>query len=233
MAMATLDYTLAAPHSDSRADYSEAAIKECLRRLGLKARDPVADIGAGTGKLTAMLGRAGLHVQAIEPCAAMRELGLDKTCGMPVEWHDGTAEALPLADCSVDTLFFGSCWNEVDQERALQEAQRAGRSLCVLYNIRDTSDPLQAELHAIVRTEIPSYAPPPTAPSTSPLLTDIEKIEDEFLQIFDRDTFLDAWRSSPALHGNDRLIARLADALDDLDEIEVPYTTVAWIARFR
>lgn len=235
MSPGTLDYTLAAPCYDSRADYSEAALQECLQRLGLKRHDPVADIGAGTGKLTAILGRAGLRVQALEPCAAMRDHGHDKTCGMAVEWHEGVAEALPFEDASLSTVFFGSCWRQVDQRRALQEAHRAAKSICCVFNIRDKEDPLQAELQAIVRSEFSDYGPPPSTPSDSPLLTGIERIEEEFLQIFDRDTFLDAWRSWPVLHDErgEKVMERLSEALEDYDEIEVPYTTVAWIARFR
>lgn len=226
MAIATLDYTIAAPHYHSRADYSEAAIGRAMELLGLKTRDAVADVGAGTGKLTAMLGRCGLRVEAVEPCAAMRERGLDATCGMPVEWHEARAETLPFEDQSLRAVFYGACWHEVDQELALAEAERVADGICCLYNIRDTNDPLQAELAAIIRSEVPGYGPP-----SEPCLAGAERIEEEFCQIVDRETYLDAYRSWPGLPSG--MIDRLAEALDDLEEVEVPYTTVAWISRFR
>lgn len=234
MATATLDYTLAAPYYDSRADYSEAALQRCFQLLGLQRGDKVCDVGAGTGKLTVQLGRAGLHVQALEPCQAMRERGVEHTSGMAVEWRDGMAEALPFDDGSFSTAFYGKCWHLVDQERALAEARRVAGSICCVHNTRDKSDPLQAELQAIVRSEFPDYRSPQVAPHDSPLVTACEEVRDEFCELVECDTFLDAWRSWPYLQGErgERVLTLIQNVLDDMEEVEVPYTTVAWTARF-
>jgi 16S rRNA A1518/A1519 N6-dimethyltransferase RsmA/KsgA/DIM1 with predicted DNA glycosylase/AP lyase activity len=62
------DYANRAATYDARADYSRAALDK------LKPWETVADIGAGTGKLTAPLLDRSLTVIAIEPNDAMREL---------------------------------------------------------------------------------------------------------------------------------------------------------------
>ena len=49
------DYTTLARHYDLRADYSKILIKKILKKIKCKENYPVADIGAGTGKLTKLL----------------------------------------------------------------------------------------------------------------------------------------------------------------------------------
>src|SRR5580693_9952897 len=62
----------------------------------------VADVGAGTGKLTRQLRERGLDVIAVEPSAGMREQLRRAVAGVPV--LGGTAERIPLADDSVDVV---------------------------------------------------------------------------------------------------------------------------------
>jgi len=60
----------------------------------------VADPGAGTGKFTRSLLQTGARVIAIEPVASMRAELAAHAAGATA--LDGTAQALPLADESVD-----------------------------------------------------------------------------------------------------------------------------------
>ena len=59
----------------------------------------LADIGAGTGNYSNALADVGFHVSAVEPSAAMRAQAEARS---GVVWLEGTAEALPLPDNSVD-----------------------------------------------------------------------------------------------------------------------------------
>ena len=69
------DYTALAHHYDLRADYSKLLIKKILKKNNCKKNYPVADIGAGTGKLTKLLSENNLIVSAIEPNKNMRFYG--------------------------------------------------------------------------------------------------------------------------------------------------------------
>lgn len=112
----------------------------------------VADVGAGTGKLTAALVRAGRDVVAVEPDGGMiaaleREVPAARAL-------QGTGEALPLADASVDAVTYGQAWHWVDVATASAEAARVlrpGGVLGLVWNIRDTSVDWVEELGATIR----------------------------------------------------------------------------------
>ena len=72
----TWDYSEHASHYDKRADYSSEAIGELLRATGCTPTTPVAEVGAGTGKLTKELLKHGLTVRSVEPNDAMRAIGI-------------------------------------------------------------------------------------------------------------------------------------------------------------
>ena len=89
-----------------RPSYPRQAIDTIL--AGEKASEiTIADVGAGTGKLTAELLERGAKVIAVEPAQAMREqlvklLGHDQN----VQVVDAAAEATGLPDASVDRAVF-------------------------------------------------------------------------------------------------------------------------------
>ena len=118
------DYTEHASHYDKRADYCRDAIKDLLAAIGCVPSKPVADIGAGTGKLTKELLKQGLEVRSVEPNEAMRTIGVQNTKGKSVTWSVGTGEATGLPTSGVYAVFFGSSFNVVDQSLALSEASR-------------------------------------------------------------------------------------------------------------
>lgn len=119
----------------------------------------VLDLGAGTGKLTsALLGRTGLRVTAVDPDPGMlRELRL-RIPG--ADAREGSAEAVPLPDGSVDAVVVGQAWHWFDPERALPEVARVlrpGGVLAALWNGDDVSVEWVAGLHDV--TPDPSMPP--------------------------------------------------------------------------
>src|SRR5437764_4525363 len=113
----------------------------------------VADIGAGTGKLTRQRGEGGLDMIAVEPSAGMREELRRAAPGVPVV--AGTAEQIPLADGAVDLVIVAQAWHWVDPERAVPEVARVlapGGRLALLWNIRDERTDWVAELTRIIHT---------------------------------------------------------------------------------
>jgi ubiquinone/menaquinone biosynthesis C-methylase UbiE len=118
------DYTQHASHYDKRADYSPEAIAALLQATACAPSKPVAEVGAGTGKLTKELLRHGLTVSAVEPNEAMRTIGIHNTRGKAVTWSVGTGEATGLPDGRSHAVFFGSSFNVVGQSQALREVAR-------------------------------------------------------------------------------------------------------------
>src|SRR5580658_304884 len=155
------DYTEHASHYDKRADYSYDAIKELVSATGCVPQKPVAEVGAGTGKLTKELLKHGLTVKSVEPNDAMREIGIKNTRGKTVTWSVGTGEATGLLTRSAQAVFFGSSFNVVDQRAALAEVARIlmprGWFAC-MWNHRNLDDPIQQKIESIIKAHIPAYS---------------------------------------------------------------------------
>jgi predicted RNA methylase len=68
------------------------------------------DLAAGTGLFSrALVGHGVPRVIAVEPDPKMRAVLSERT--PDVEALDGTAEAIPLPDSSVDAVFASSAWH--------------------------------------------------------------------------------------------------------------------------
>ena len=109
----------AAAYARHSPDYAPAAVRWALEGApGLR----VLDLGAGTGKLTAVLAGLGAEVVAVEPDLAMlAELrrGLPAVRALP-----GSAEAIPLPDASVDAVLAGNALHWFDMDLAGPEIAR-------------------------------------------------------------------------------------------------------------
>ena len=236
------DYTEHASHYDKRADYSGAAIDELLEALGCTPAVPVADVGAGTGKLTKELLKRGLVVRSVEPNDAMRAVGIRNTTGGSVEWSRGTGEHTGLAARSVQAVFFGSSFNVVNQSLALTEAARLllpGGWFACMWNHRDLSDPIQRQIESIIKSSIPAYSygarreDPTASINASGLFSAVRTIAGNFSWDMPRDDIIEAWRSHATLRrqvGSDLEFQRIIDAIAQYlrtlpQSIAVPYTT--------
>jgi ubiquinone/menaquinone biosynthesis C-methylase UbiE len=136
-------------YSLHRPGYPKAAIDALLRGLGPEDALVVADIGAGTGISANLLAQRVANVVAIEPDAAMRERAESR---INVQWEAGTAEALPLADKSVDVAAAFQAYHWFDPGRAFREFARvARRRVALLQYERDETHPFSAAYAAIVR----------------------------------------------------------------------------------
>ena len=139
-------------------DEAVAALVDAARRArGVEAsgRDDAlraADIGAGTGKMSELLARGGLLVDAVEPSEAMRAQA------SPIEgvtWHDGVAEETGLPNDVYDIVVFAQSWHWMDPERAGLEAARIlapGGVLAIVWNQMAVSIPWVYRLTRIMRS---------------------------------------------------------------------------------
>jgi ubiquinone/menaquinone biosynthesis C-methylase UbiE len=121
-----------------RPSYPSEAIDAIL--AGLKSSLTVADVGAGTGISSRLLGDRGLRVVAIEPNQAMREAADPHP---NVNYREGTAEQTGLPDQSVDLITCFQAFHWFEPESTLKEFHRvlkpSGR-VALIWNTRDRSD---------------------------------------------------------------------------------------------
>ena len=116
--------------------------EEMLDLLPLPSAATVVDLGAGTGKLTRTLARRYARVIAVEPLPAMRGILERELPG--VESHEGSAEAIPLRDASVDGVFCGQSahWFAADEAVAeIARVLRPGGVLVSAWNQPDSDRP--------------------------------------------------------------------------------------------
>jgi ubiquinone/menaquinone biosynthesis C-methylase UbiE len=242
------DYTPHASHYDMRADYSAAAITELLQTIGCTPSRSVAEIGAGTGKLTKELLKRGLTVSAVEPNEAMRTIGIQNTQGKSAAWSVGTGEATGLPGASAYAVFFGSSFNVVDQRLALIEVARIllpnGWFAC-MWNHRDLGDAVQQHIEAIIKAHIPGYSygsrreDPTGVIDASRRFSAVRSIEGRFVWAMPRADIIEAWKSHATLQrqaGSDarfnRIIGEIASHLDGWPAtIDVPYATRIYFAQ--
>jgi SAM-dependent methyltransferase len=133
-----------------RPSYPVEAIRWALAPLG-PGHHHVADVGAGTGILTRVLGSMGHEVVAIEPDPHMRDQLSAATPG--VEVLDGPAEAIPLPDGLLDAAVAGQAYHWFDGEvahRELARVIRPGGVFAAVRNERDTAVPWLAAYSRIV-----------------------------------------------------------------------------------
>jgi MOSC domain-containing protein YiiM/SAM-dependent methyltransferase len=143
-----------------RPGYPPEAVEATASFLDLRAGRSVLDLAAGTGKMTRSLVPSGARVVAVEPVAGMRArlegLGLD------VEVLDGTAEAIPLANGSIEGAVVAQAFHWFDAVRALSELHRVlvpdGR-LVLAWNRRDESVPWVRALGELIETTTGGEAP--------------------------------------------------------------------------
>jgi len=108
-----------------RPGYPPEAVAIAARELELSPGDRVADLGAGTGKLTATLMGAGLDVVAVEPLDGMRAR-LSATFP-DIEAVAATAEELPFGDGSLAAVFSADAFHWFDADATAAELHRVLR----------------------------------------------------------------------------------------------------------
>lgn len=240
--MLNWDYTDRARTYDKRADYSPQALLDLLSSLRLTTGDYVADIGAGTGKLTRPLLGAGLKVRAVEPNERMRQIGIENTKPWRnIEWFNGTAENTTLKSSTVAASFFGSSFNVVEPLLALQESRRIcrkGGSVAVMWNHRDITDSLQARIEEFIRRNLPSFdygsrrRDPTQILIDSGFLKRVDFIEESFNVVMSKKDLIEAWESHHTLAIQAaQQFREIIDGIAELihvDQVVVPYTTRIW-----
>lgn len=239
------DYSALAAFYDKRADYSSEAIQAMLLAINLPQGSVIADVGAGTGKLSVPLLRHGFRLIAVEPNDDMRFYGQKNTQGKSIEWREGTGEETSLDKNSVYAFLMGSSFNVVDKVKCLKEAARVlkdGGWFGCMWNHRDLDDPLQKSIETIITSYIANYSygsrreDPTEHILQSNLFAAPHFISDRFYAEIKKEDFIDGWRSHATLQRQagdnfDAIIGDIIGLLDGQNVLNVPYSTNIWVSR--
>ena len=239
------DYTQRAATYDKRANYSDNAINDLLVSLKVSQNDIIADIGAGTGKLSVPLLEKGFKLICIEPNSNMRNIGIENTKKYNVEWIEGTGEKTTLRDKSVDHVFFGSSFNVLNQSKALIETNRILKnngSFACMWNHRDLQDPTQKKIENIIKSFIVNYdygkrrQNPKVLINESCLFKKVHNIERNFSVVMDTIDIIEAWESHETLSRQakddfEKIIIEIKDLLKKNKSYSIPYTTKIWYSK--
>lgn len=139
--------TEAAAYERARPSYPPDAVAWIVDALDVSPGRAVADVAAGTGKLTRLLEPTGAWIVAVEPVEGMRV----RLPSVPIA--AATAERLPFADRSLDAITVAQAFHWFDAAAALEELHRVlrpGGRLALVWNARDRSVPWVDELWSIM-----------------------------------------------------------------------------------
>lgn len=245
------DFTLLAESYKNRTGYSEVVLQVILayieKKLG-RSCEKVADVGAGTGKLTENLSNIGLNGYAVEPNDAMRSAGMEIFEGnTQFIWSKGTAEATMLPDNSVDWVLMGSSFHWTDDKKALKEFYRIlkpGGFFTAIWNPRDIEkSQLHMEIENMIKEIVPNLKRVSSGSRAN--MHDLEEkllATGEFKELFllegshdavmTKERYMGAWRSVNDIQAQagperfEEIMKRIEQKVGD--EIVVPYLSRAF-----
>ncbi len=233
----------AAAYERGRPAYEAEFARALARSMRLTTSAPVLELGAGTGQLSRALLSAGLDVTAIEPLEAMREL-LARAIGAE-RARCGVAEAIPLADSSVQAVFAADSFHWFDESRAMPEIRRvlsAGGGVAIARTAPVLNVPWAHELQEIFvseRGEHPAFADraPAAALEEDPAFGPVREITGTSIRTTDREGIigylasvswiatLEAPRRRDLLAAVEELLAR-----NGVGEVRQEFEHRAWVA---
>ena len=231
-----------------RPSYPADSVAWLVDGLGVGPGRDVVDLAAGTGKFTRLLVPTGANLIAVEPSAAMRAEFAAAVPGVAV--LDGTAEALPFGDATVDAVTAAQAFHWFDVAAATTELARVirpGGGFGMIWNERDVRVGWVVELNAIfgwerrelygVPRNIERDWPAEFAGATHPRFARLERHESTYLQRLDADTLVQrvlstSYIASAERAEQDRVEAAVRELVAGFPaEFDLPYVTVAYRTR--
>ena len=238
----------AAAYQRARPTYPQAILDALIDEAGLRPGDPVADFGAGTGIMTALLVQRGFSVSAIEPNAAMRDRSAELD---GVRWFTSTFEESGLESASQRWAIAAQAFHWADPQRALPELRRILQPeslFTIVWNNRANRDSeVLGWTEAAIRRLVPEFDEAYRNRDWADVLEstgDFEftkQLTVRHVITMSRERYLDLWNSHNRLNhiaGKirfDRFLSELKTYLieNDCYQIDVPYDCEAWSARSR
>ncbi len=222
---------------------------ELLRKSSEKSKIKVADMGAGTGNLSIMLAERGCEVVAVEPNDAMREIGIERTQNMNIQWVRAVSNNSTLDSNSFDWVTFGSSFDVIDRNEAMEEAHRLlrinGYFTCI-WNHRDLNDPIQKVAEDTIIEFVPNYTrgtrredQRPVIEKRKDLFDNIIYTEEDFYFHQSIENYINAWRSVKNRYWDvdtkegAELSMKIMNSIQERlpKEFDIKYTTRTWSAK--
>ena len=248
------DFTALAKNYINRTGYSMDVIDMLAKYTGVAGTNKrVADVGAGTGKLTENLAEYGIKpLVAVEPNDAMRREGVRYTERFGVEWRKGSGEETGLDDSSCQWLLMASSFHWVDPVKGLAEFSRVlepGGYFTALWNPRDLVD---SEIHKRIEKRIYDIVPDikRVSSGSSKYTQDIRStltstghfknvvFSEGYHEVeMTQERYLNAWRSVNDIQVQagperwEKILDAIASEIEAMPVIVVPYKTRAWTAQ--
>ncbi|WP_026664780.1 class I SAM-dependent methyltransferase [Butyrivibrio sp. FC2001] len=247
------DFTELAKYYVDRPGYSKELLRYVSNRVMVEFGDDivVADVGAGTGKLTSNLYEIGMRGYAVEPNDAMRNEGIKIFSKIPeFLWKKGAAEATGLDEHSVNWLLMGSSFHWADATKASIEFKRvlkANGYFTAIWNPRDVQrNELFVDIEEMIHRIVPELK---RVSSGASVTTEIIKnklggnfknivfMEAEHEEIMSKERYINIWRSVNDIQSQagperfEMILNNIDKMLTGMKEIAVPYKSRAWTAQ--
>ena len=248
------DFSRLALNYKHRPAYSETVIRCLMSYTGaIRSSFKVADVGAGTGKLTEMFARLGMNGYAVEPNDAMRREGI-KTLSKynAFCWSKGTGEKTGLKTGCADWVTMASSFHWTDHRKSLKEFHRIlrpGGFFTALWNPRDVeNDELQKAVQEIINKHVPEAKRVSSGSSKYTLdldkklvstghFADVIFLEAKHTEIMSPERYLGAWRSVNDIQAQagpvkfKEIMTHIGKLVKGKKEVALLYKTRAWIAK--
>ena len=134
-----------------RPGYNKDVVDYLSQVFHLANGSQIVDLATGTGKFARAIASSGAQVIGIDPVEGMR--GKFRELLPSLEIVGGIAEALPLADSSVDLITVAQAFHWFEGDSAIQEIHRVlrkGGGLALVYNVRDSTIPWVGKVNKLV-----------------------------------------------------------------------------------
>jgi len=212
----------------------------------------IAEIGAGTGKLTKMLSEMGFNVFAVEPNDDMRREGEIFTKNLGVKWSKGTGEKTGLDTSIFDWVIMASSFHWTNPDLSLPEFYRIlkpNRFITIIWNPRNIKNSkLHTEIENIIHLEIPNLKRVSSGSRSKTKkwedilvktghFKNVVYSEIAFEEEIIKEKYIGAWESVNDIRvqaGEEKfnlIMSRIKEKISKLDVIKVPYKNTAWTAQ--
>jgi len=245
------DFTNLAKQYHFRPNYCRTLLASILLRVMDAHREPivVADVGAGTGKLSQDLLALQLECIAIEPNSEMRSEGSANVVDQKITWKEGSAELTGLPPASVHWVTMGSSFHWTDTNAALTEFGRILKPKGFFTAIWNPRDIERSEFHTSIENKIRAIVPELQRRSSGKsdfteeldltltkerLFKDCIFSETRYSLTTSRDAYLGAWDSVNDIQAQagptrwEEIRTMLREETEGMVEIEVPYRSRSW-----
>ncbi|RAX51921.1 SAM-dependent methyltransferase [Helicobacter sp. 16-1353] len=246
------DFTEVAKYYINRPAYSSMLLEKlylCVNPKQISKNDfKVAEVGAGTGKLTKMLANFGFNVTAIEPNDAMREEGQKYTKNTSIVWKKGDGENTQMPANSFNWVIMASSFHWTDYTKSLPEFRRILKDdgyFTAIWNPRNiVEDSIFYEIEQEIKRIIPELQRVSSGKQNTKkweeILISTGDFEDcffmecDYIEMMSKERYIGAWQSVndiQAQAGEKRwkeIMNMIESKIKHLSIIEIPYKIRSW-----